>query len=310
MLPLNVFRDVVLPRLKQCRVISITLTGGEPFAHPEIVEIVQLARENDLSVSICTNGTLCTTDQAEFLAQLGNVHVNVSLDGFRPESHGKFRGDSASFFQTLSTIQMLGEHGILHGILVTPNHLAHAAEYEEICEFAAQNGATYVLMNPLSKMGRGVRSQAKLSVGETTMDDIRDSTARFAEQLDLVNIRFPNSSLPLASCEAGNIIYMFVNGDVTVCPYLVFAADAPGSAHTRHEFIPGNLLQDADIAERLDRFNFHERYRMGQNDGCRGCGMNSKCGKGCPAAVVASGGTIGSIDYEMCPVSTNSEEPL
>ena len=31
------------------------------------------------------------------------MHVNVSFDGFRPESHGKFRGSRSSFEVTVAT---------------------------------------------------------------------------------------------------------------------------------------------------------------------------------------------------------------
>ena len=53
----------------------------------------------------------------------------------------------------------LAAAGLLQGLLCTPNSLAEDLEYRELCEFAAENGADYVLMNPLSSMGRGVKAQ-------------------------------------------------------------------------------------------------------------------------------------------------------
>jgi len=85
--------NLLVPRLIACRVISVSLTGGEPFAHERIVEIASLLRRNNIKVSICTNATFTTEEQMDALASLGEVRCNVSLDGFSPESHGKFRGD-------------------------------------------------------------------------------------------------------------------------------------------------------------------------------------------------------------------------
>ncbi|MGH3913627.1 MAG: hypothetical protein ACRDTC_09470 [Pseudonocardiaceae bacterium] len=34
--------------------------------------------------------------------------------------------------------------------------------------------------------------------------------------------------------------------------------------------------------------------------------MTTRCGKGCPAAVVAAGGRIGDVDTEQCPVTTDT----
>ncbi len=299
---LETIRDTVIPRIKQCQVISVTLTGGEPFTHPNIIEIVRLLRNADIRVGICTNGTLISLGQMESLAKIGNVHLNVSLDGFRPESHGKFRGNKDSFFKTIETIQLLSQHGLLQGFLVTPNNLASVEEYIELCDFAVKNRASYVLMNPLSRMGRGIRSQEKLSPPTHIMQKIRGATSQFSSQVELVYTRFPNDKLPLASCEAGNIIYVFVHGAVTVCPYLVFAARTPGSKHKPEEFIVGNMFDDADIAEQLDNYKFHERYRLGDNPLCRNCHLESKCGKGCPAAIIASGQWIEEVDREVCPI--------
>lgn len=305
---IETIKHLVIPRLKQCHVISVTLTGGEPFAHPDIIEIVQSIRATGMEVSICTNATITTEQQIETLAAIGNVHINVSLDGFRPESHGKFRGDKESFNKTIETIELLSRYGLLKGLLVTPNNLADIQEYTELCSFAIQNDATYVLMNPLSKFGRGVKSTDKLSATDEVMNLIRQSTSEYQERIELVNIRFPNESLPLAPCEAGNIIYVFTRGEVAICPYLVFAAKSPNSKHDPKEFIVGNIIEDAGIANLLDEYKFHERYDLGANKHCNSCQLNEQCGKGCPAAVISTGQEIEQVDREMCPVSNSFEE--
>ena len=66
---------------------------------------------------------------------------------------------------------------------------------------------------------------------------------------------------PLAGCQAGTIIYVFTPGEVTVCPYLVFAARTPQSRHDPAEFIVGNIFADADIAARLDDLQFARATR-------------------------------------------------
>ena len=51
-------RNTVMPRLKECRVVSITLTGGEPFLHPDILDIVLLFKANNIRVGICSNASV------------------------------------------------------------------------------------------------------------------------------------------------------------------------------------------------------------------------------------------------------------
>jgi len=306
-MPLGKVIDTVIPQLAASRVQRVTLTGGEPTIHPDFLPIVRAFRVAGMEVGICTNATTLPDAQIEELARLG-VHANVSLDGFAADSHGKFRGDRASFQVTVATVEKLGAAGILQGLLCTPNSLAQNEEYARLCEFARANGARYVLLNPLGSMGRGVKARSKLAKTTLHMQEIYELTAPFeGPDLDIAHIRFPNTTAkPLAGCEAGTIIYVFTPGEVTVCPYLVFAARTPASQHHDSEFIVGNIFTDPDIAQRLDDYRFHDRYQVGDNPTCGACTMNTDCGKGCPAAVIAAGDRIGAVDAEQCPVLNTS----
>ncbi|HUY52727.1 MAG TPA: radical SAM protein [Streptosporangiaceae bacterium] len=311
-MPYEQITDVLIPRLAECRVERVTLTGGEPTIHPQFLDVVRAFRDAGMAVGVCTNATTLDDQQIRALARIGRVHCNVSMDGFRPESHGRFRGDRDSFATTVATVRALAAAGLLQGLLCTPNSLAEDSEYRELCEFAAENGAEYVLMNPLSSMGRGVKARGRLAATEERMQHIYELTAPFQDDgLDMVHIRFPGTgSKPLVGCQAGTIIYVFTPGEVTVCPYLVFAARTPKSRHDPSEFIVGNIFADADIAARLDNFNFARRYPMGANPTCGSCGMADSCGKGCPAAVISAGERIGAVDAEVCPVTSGERRLL
>jgi radical SAM protein with 4Fe4S-binding SPASM domain len=303
---------VLIPRLAGCRVERVTLTGGEPTIHPRFLDVVRAFRRAGMQLGVCTNATTLDGQQISALERIGGVHCNVSLDGFRPESHGRFRGDRASFHTTVATVKALATAGLLQGLLCTPNSLAEDGEYRELCEFAAQNGAGYVLLNPLSSMGRGVKARSRLAATEERMRHIHDLTAPFgAADLDVTHIRFPSTGgKPLAGCQAGTIIYVFTPGELTVCPYLVFAARTPQSKHDPAEFIVGNIFTDPDIAARLDAYHFGRRYTMGANPTCGACGIANSCGKGCPAAVISAGERIGAVDAEVCPVTSEERRLL
>jgi len=293
---------VIIQRLLDARVRRLTLTGGEPFAHPAILDFCTDAAAATLSLGVCTNATTISDEQIAYLATLSGVHVNVSFDGFSAESHGKFRGAPQSFEETLSTARKLADAGLLQGILSTPNALTQADEYRRLAEFAAAVGAEYLLMNPLSALGRGVKSQRRLAAGRSRMQQVRIQAAAGAgETVEVVPIRFPNDQRPLAPCVAGDIIYVFTGGAVAVCPYLVFAARTPRSKYRDSEFLIGNILEHG-IAEALDGYAFHDRFMVGANDTCRDCDLSAACGKGCPAAVIAAGGLIGDRDVDVCPV--------
>jgi radical SAM protein with 4Fe4S-binding SPASM domain len=192
----------------------------------------------------------------------------------------------------LATTRKIAEAGLLQGLLSTPNALTKVEEFAHLCEFAVEVGAEYVLMNPLSRFGRGVKSQKRLAADEGSMRAIRAVTDRFREQgLDLALIRFPNDSKPLGGCEAGKLIYVFADGATAVCPYLVFAARTPDSRYSDTEFLVGNIL-DQDVTSALDAYDLYARF-PGKDRKCSSCALDPMYGKGCPAAVVARGHHIG-----------------
>lgn len=302
-MPRDQVRERLIPQLAEARVKRVTITGGEPFMHDDLMAIIRDFRSAAMDVGVCTNATMVTDDQIATLAEL-DAHMNVSLDGFSADSHGVFRGRPEGFDETVETVKRFARAGILQGLLCTPNNLAEDREYVALAAFAKEQGAKYVLLNPLGEMGRGAaKSAQKLRRPDDHMRHIRDLTMPFADDsLDMVHIRFPNDDKPLAGCEAGTIIYVFTKGEVTACPYLVFAARTKVSQHPDTDFIVGNVWTHDDIAARLDAYRFHERWTVGDNPTCGGCSMSQSCGKGCPAAVVAAGQRIGAVDTELCPV--------
>ncbi|MBT8227076.1 MAG: hypothetical protein HKP61_14690 [Dactylosporangium sp.] len=133
------------------------------------------------------------------------------------------------------------------------------------------------------------------------MRAIREATTGFQTRgLEVVHVRFPNDDQPLGGCLAGEIVYVFADGATVVCPYLVFAARTPGSAHRDIEFLADNILHD-EISEALDAFDLHQRYPVVDSATCRSCPVSRDCGRGCPTAIVARGRRLGSPDLDQCP---------
>lgn len=98
----NMEMDLSLEEIKGLFELSsidaIYLTGGEPFTHPEIKEIINYFDNAGKKVNIATNGFLIDLEMAEFLQ-----HKNVSL-------LMSIRGDD--FKKTAKIINMLNNFGV------------------------------------------------------------------------------------------------------------------------------------------------------------------------------------------------------
>ncbi len=297
----NDIRDIIIPQLLNNNVTKVTLTGGEPFMYKRLLDVVELLISNNISVCICTNATLITEDFLNHFIDCNNLHFNVSLDGFSPKSHGKFRGNENPevYDDIIRNIKLLGERGMLNGILVTPNIYSSVEEYINLCDFAKKCHARYVLMNPLSQFGRGEKTQ-NLAFNSEQMNRLRKATQNFNDNnMEMVYIRFPNiEKKPLGECVAGKIMYIFTNGDIAYCPYLVFASKDDGSLYSEQKFILGNIFsKDFDWKTSLKKYKFPINY----NNVCSKC-KNYNCKKGCYAARISHGYELSKEDIDLCPL--------
>lgn len=91
-----------------CRMF--VLTGGEPFVHPHVSDIVKyVVSLEDCHIAVLTNGIFIEKMiEAKSIAP-ERVHLQISLDGL-PAAHDRIRGNG-SFNRTLSSMKTLNEKG-------------------------------------------------------------------------------------------------------------------------------------------------------------------------------------------------------
>ena len=289
-------KSILIPELVKSNVKKVTLTGGEPLVHQNIKDIVNDLLENGIGVSVCTNGILINEDWIEELSLFDNVHFNVSLDGFSVNSHGKFRGNISqkTFDNILSNIAILGKHNLLNGILCTPNKYTPIEEYIELCKFAKNIGASYVLMNPLSPFGRGNQMQSLAYTKEELIKLKNVTKSYISEGFDIVYIRFPNEDhLEVGNCNIGEIPYVFCNGDLAICPYVVFAADSDTNDYNSKDFILGNMFTGINIKDSLESYDLLKKLNIEEQNECM------LYGRGCLAIKIANNQQLTDFDYDV-----------
>lgn len=88
---------VVLDDLRALGTLAVTLTGGEPLAHPEFLDVARAAAARCFAVRIFTNGTLVSETLADAIADLRPVAVEMSLHGATAETHDRATRAPGSF---------------------------------------------------------------------------------------------------------------------------------------------------------------------------------------------------------------------
>ncbi len=110
-------------------------TGGEPFLHPHIVDILQESLKYG-QTTVLSNGTLITEDISQTLAQVSRTSKHklafrVSLESFIEEENDQIRGEGA-FKMAIRGIQSLTHAGF--------NPIITVADWSKLWKVYERNG--------------------------------------------------------------------------------------------------------------------------------------------------------------------------
>lgn len=182
---------------------SLKLTGGEPLLHPQFREVVQLATDNTLAITIETNGTLVDERMAQFLKEKApKASMSVSVDGADAKTHEALRGVKGCFDLALAGIRNLVAVEI-HPQLICTLHRGNLDQIEQIARLAEELGCSSLKLNLVQLVGRGERFQEtnRLTVREVIELDRR------VEQDILPTIKIPIvSAVPVAFQSLGRLL--------------------------------------------------------------------------------------------------------
>lgn len=124
-------------RVKELGLLYLLVTGGEPFSHPQIREILEGLHKMGLVVAINTNGTLIDENTVQWLKKCPPARINITLYGTSDATYGRLCRNPKGFTQTVSAIRLLKEAGIPVKLncSLTPDNLS---DLEGIVAFAKE----------------------------------------------------------------------------------------------------------------------------------------------------------------------------
>jgi len=152
-LPLELFEKIIT-EARPLGLTGVKLTGGEPLLHPDILAIMQLIHREELSLTLETNGMLCTPEIAGEISRLDNPFVSVSLDGADAETHDTVRGVTGAFQKSTTAIQHLVGNDIKPQIIMSIMQ-RNVDQVEAVIDLAENLGASSVKFNIIQPTARG-----------------------------------------------------------------------------------------------------------------------------------------------------------
>lgn len=276
----------LLDELKVLGAIRIFFTGGEPFARPDMFEILQYADNNNFAMYISTNGTLICPDVLDRMASLKHLRTfQISIDGLH-KIHDKIRGIPGTFDRAIKTINLATKKLKNTKVAIISTLMKNNyEEMEKIYQLAIDLGVDTFGIVPLYPVKR---SADAIDVTTKQKHELFQKLGRMYHQKKTklkLGLLMPPALIPkpLREIEYGcgyvcsfpSLLGIHANGDVAPCDGLL----------SYRQFILGNV-REKSLEEIWNHPIMMNLRRIGPNDlkgVCRKCKFLSFCMGGCRA---------------------------
>mgnify|MGYP001556128610 CR=1 FL=1 len=103
--------ELISDKLAQVGPQIVSIGGGEPLMHPQILDVVRALARHHFPVMIC-NGWFVTPEKARALFEAGMYEVSVSIDYDDAAKHDKQRGKEGAFEKGLAALKILHDNRV------------------------------------------------------------------------------------------------------------------------------------------------------------------------------------------------------
>jgi len=148
--------ELAIAQAKPLGLTGVKLTGGEPLLHRNILELLSIVRREKLSLTIETNGVLCTPQVAGEIAKSGKPVVSVSIDAVDAATHDRIRGVPGSLEAAKAGVRALVGAGISPQVIMSLMR-SNVSQVADMIRMAEGLGASSVKFNVVQPTARGER---------------------------------------------------------------------------------------------------------------------------------------------------------
>lgn len=258
---------------------GITIAGGEPLLHPDVIEVTKFLKTKFPEVAIISNGILFTEKIIIQLKKIGVDNIEISLPSIDREKYNLISGiTSPDILEKIkkNIIQIKKQKFPLSisSVITKLNY----KEIPKIIDFAFAVSAKNILLNSFTKGGRGIKNYDKLNINKTILIE----TLEMANEKSIkynIPIYFP---IPIQSCLVNLEKYKNLKFGSCVCGKYKTLIDSLGNLRICEQSyeILGNLFEFSYTNlmnnEKVEIF-LNNNYKPE----CNVCSSFNICGGGC-----------------------------
>ena len=108
------FREIagILDQIHREGCLWLCLTGGEPLLRTDFLDIYTYAARKGFLITLFTNGTLITSEIADYLKEYPPFMIEITLNAITARTYEKITGVPGSFRQAMRGIHLILERGL------------------------------------------------------------------------------------------------------------------------------------------------------------------------------------------------------
>lgn len=234
------------------------IVGGEPFMHPELLEII--AAHPDCYFQIFTNGQFITDDKARQLFELGNVTPLISVEGNEIISDER-RGRSGVYSKTLAGIENCLRNNVMTGVCTSLCRTnIDDLLTEEWIDRLIEMGVLYTWFHVYRPMGPDANPDLCLTPEQQRK--AREFVVEMRARKPIIIIDAYYDGEGQALCPAANGISHHINpwGDIEPCPIVQFSRE---SIHAEND--------ERSLFDKFTQSEFLADFRQLSQETTRGC---------------------------------------
>ncbi|MCR6109027.1 radical SAM protein [Bacillus sp. A301a_S52] len=301
----------IIDELNDNDVINIYITGGEPFLHPNILEIIQYIKTKKAILTIHTNGILLNKEIIFELSELLNKNdtLQISLDGIKLETNLKTRTINLDNYLTIkknirslicSGLQVklnitVTNHNIkeLLDIYITAEELGvQSIAYSSL--FVTNNKFTFppTSYNLIKEFEKVLKYATDKKFPVKIVQNPLAVTCGNKNIISIIEEKYGQDSIPIYDCPAGTTgIEINHDGEVYACPFL-----------REKKFSAGNIFTQRLHHIWQEGFNW-DFLRENKSNNYNNCKYYDFCKGACPAQSYYMYGTLNQCDPRCEEVS-------
>jgi len=267
--------------------LRVTLSGGEPFLHPELIKFLEYLSEKKIrNVAITTNGSVHDLAVLGKIKELNmpNLFIQVSIDSPNRDEHNEFRNHPGAFEKAMDFFELMKSHGIQYSIRSTFSR-DRLHYMEPMVQLAITKNAHRMSFGTIVPAGRGksflfsqadkkifIEEYARLKDKYPKIDIVTEDPLKILMDKESI-ARFINSKTPFfGGCSAG-VLSLNIGSDGTMTPCSLFTDPIVNITNKSTDEIK-QAYENSEIIKKLVKRNFGGK--------CSSCKLIHVCG-GCRA---------------------------